>query len=74
MLDGTTNTDTKGALFADEYGYIEDWSSAFNLEISLPKCVETIINQVRASKPVTVAIVGDIKRVDTVKLFGITFG
>ncbi len=30
-MDGTTNTDTKGALFADEYGHIEDWSSVFNL-------------------------------------------
>jgi hypothetical protein len=70
-MDGTTDTNTKGALFVDEYRHIKDWSSAFDLEISLPKCVEIVITKVRASKPLVVAELDDIKRVDIVKLLGI---
>jgi hypothetical protein len=72
-MDGRTDMDTKGALFVDEYRHIKDWSSAFDLEISLPKCVEIVITKVRASKPLVVAELDDIKRVEIVKLLGITF-
>jgi hypothetical protein len=66
-LDGKTDTDTNGALFVSEYNHIKDWSSDVDLEISLPKSMKAVITKARASKPLMVAELADIKR------FGINF-
>lgn len=72
-MDGRTDMDTKAALFVDENRHIKDWLSAFDLDISLSKWVEIVITKVRASKPLMLAELHDIKRVEIVKLLGIMF-